>query len=82
MRHFINPVQKKIFLEDIASGRSADFSYGRIAVLDEKEPDPFWTYERWVRICEPLGMNIEEVLKGVTFQRAVNEAVKAAIGGM
>lgn len=70
----------KINREDIAAGRSEDFSFGRIDTLMEEDPAKSWSYEKWARFCQQVGRDVDEVLKGVTFQRAVNEAVKAAIG--
>lgn len=72
----------KIHREDLAAGRSEDFSFGRIDVIDEVNTEYAWSYEKWADFCFKTGCNLKDVLEGITFQRAINEAVKAAVRGL
>ena len=75
-----NDLCDRINREDILAGRSEDFSFGRIEAMEEEDPALAWGYEKWADFCFKVGRDVDEVMKGLTFQRAVNEAVRAAIG--
>lgn len=70
---------ERIAREDIAASRSASFTAGRIAAMDEENPDPEWTYEKWARLAAATNANLKDLLEGVTFQRSINAAIRLAL---
>ena len=69
----------RIAQEDHNANRSESFTVGRVLAFDEEDDDFAWGYNQWARFCKQTGNDLKDVLEGVTFQKAINEAVKNAV---
>lgn len=69
----------RIAKEDHDANRSESFSVGRVLAFDEEDDGLAWDYAQWACFCKQTGNDLKDVLEGVTFQKAINEAVKNAV---